>query len=41
MKPAWSDDELQILIETRATVNTGPPTGVNKKKTRYFTSSAK
>jgi len=29
MKPVWSDEELQILIETRATVNTVPPTGAD------------
>jgi len=34
MKPAWSDEELQKLIETRDTVNTVPPTGVNKR-TKY------
>jgi hypothetical protein len=39
MKPTWSDEELQKLIETRATVNTVPPTSVNKKK--YFTLLAK
>ena len=30
MKPAWSDEELQKLTETRVTVNTVPATGVNK-----------
>jgi hypothetical protein len=32
MKPVWSDEELQKLIETRATVNTVPPTAANKIK---------
>jgi hypothetical protein len=34
MKPACSDEELQKLIETRDTVNTVPPIGVNKR-TKY------
>jgi hypothetical protein len=40
MKPAWSDEELQKLIETRATVNAVPPTGVNTN-TKVFTLLAK